>query len=62
MKVFPTWVLHAAYHGLRGLMVAMATGITALGHWPTRFEWMVVVCGGVLGFYSGADSYRTEPH
>lgn len=55
------WIYHALYHGVRGALIAAATGITALGHWPTKWEWLIVSCGGVIGFFNGCDSYRQEP-
>ncbi len=61
----PAWITGWLQHGVRGGMVAgvsLTTGIvTAAERMPYDWEWLLIVCAFLGGFWNGTSSYKTEP-
>ena len=54
-------VFHIAWHGISPLVITAGGIITALAHWPTGYEWLVIVAASLAAMVKGIDGYFTEP-
>jgi hypothetical protein len=56
-----TLVCHILWHGLSPAIITAGGIIVALAHWPTGYEWLVIVASSLMALAKGVDSYFTEP-
>jgi len=56
-----TLVCHILWHGLSPAIITAGGIIVALAHWPTGYEWLVIVAASLGSLAKGIDGYFTEP-
>lgn len=46
---------------LAGAVITFATSVAALGTWPNKFQWLILISGSVGAGFKAANAYRAQP-
>lgn len=53
--------LFATWHGISQGIITGGGILLALGHWPTKYEWLIIGVSALIAGVKGVDGYRREP-
>ena len=55
------YLIMLAWHGFAQLVITAGGIAVALGHWPTKYEWLVIIVSGLMAGAKGIEGYLVVP-
>jgi hypothetical protein len=51
---------YICWQGVFAFTLAFGTAVAAIGGWPTRYQWLILLSGGAMAGAKGIDAYLRD--